>query len=128
MSLRDFLAGFAGPTMTIGESVAAATVGASSILDNQRKPKPRLATSRHAPDRESFTAWRDHPVTQFVMAGLARNAEECREEWMRRSWTQGVADQNALTGLRERADAIMGLVEADYEAWCETLGLEPDNG
>jgi hypothetical protein len=97
-------------------------------IDLSRPPKPRLATVRHAPDRESFLAWRDHPVTQFVMAGLARNAEECREEWLKRSWGTGVAEQTDLTGLRERADAIMGLVDAGYEAWCETLGLEPDNG
>lgn len=89
------------------------------------RPKPQIAVVRDAPSREDFAAWRDHPVTQFVMAGLRRNAGEHRDLWASESWNTGHADQAQLTVLRERADAMMGLVEADYEAWCETLGLEP---
>lgn len=87
--------------------------------------KPRFVKPITAPSREEFTAWRDDPTTRFVMAALARNAEECREEWLRQSWQTGEADQNALTGLRERADALLGFT-ADYEAFCETLALEPE--
>lgn len=80
--------------------------------------------SPSAPTAEEFSAWRDEPVTRFVMAALERNAEECREEWLRQSWETGQADPTILTGLRERADALLGFT-AGYEAFCETLGLEP---
>jgi hypothetical protein len=35
------------------------------------------------------------------------------------------ADQRKLDGLRERSDALLGFT-ADYEAFCETLNLEPE--
>ena len=78
-----------------------------------------------APSRDEFATWRDDPVTRFVMAALDRNADECRDEWLRKSWNTGEADQAVLIGLRERADALLGFT-ADYEAFCETLGLEPE--
>jgi hypothetical protein len=77
-----------------------------------------------APSRDEFAAWRDDPVTRFVMRALERNADECREEWLRKSWEAGQADQRTLDALRERSDALLGFT-ADYEAFCETLGLEP---
>lgn len=95
-------------------------------IDIAPAPKPRLAAVRQAPAREEFAAWRDNPTTRFVMAALVRNAEECREKWVQMSWESGQADQRALDGLRERADALLGFT-ADYDAFCETLGLEPVN-
>jgi hypothetical protein len=97
-------------------------------IDLSPKPKPRLASVRHAPDRESFAAWRDQPVTQFVFAAMhhARLAQE--EMWMQASWGTGKADQNALTELRARADAYAAIEEATYDAMCEWAGVEPDNG
>jgi hypothetical protein len=90
-----------------------------------RITKPRLVAVRRAPSREDFAAWRDEPTTQFVMAALARNAEECRDEWMATSWKGGIADQRQLDALRERSDALLGFT-ADYDAFCETLNLTPD--
>jgi hypothetical protein len=89
------------------------------------KPKPKLAAIRQAPSKESFDAWRDHPVTQFVFAAHRQIAKECREDWDQRSWEAGIADQKALDELRVRADTYNALPEADYTAYCETLGLEP---
>lgn len=86
---------------------------------------PRIAAVNTAPSRDEFAAWRDDPTTRFVMAALTRNAEECREEWLRQSWASGEADPMVLTGLRERADALLGFT-ADYEAFCETLDLTPE--
>jgi hypothetical protein len=98
---------------------------ASSDLAQEMTPRPRLAAVRHAPSRDDFLAWRDEPVTKFIMAALVRNADECAQQWMLASWEGGTADQRTLDGLRERADALRGIAEADYEAFCETLGLEP---
>jgi hypothetical protein len=78
-----------------------------------------------APSRDEFEAWRDDSVTKFVMAALLHNANECRDEWLRLSWEGGEADQRKLDGLRERSDALLGFT-ADYEAFCGTLGLEPE--
>jgi hypothetical protein len=89
------------------------------------RPKPRLAIVNRAPSRDEFASWRDDPTTKFVMAALIRNADECREEWIRSSWSTGEANQMTLVGLRERADALLGFT-ADYEAFCETLNLEPE--
>ena len=96
----------------------------TGVLDLLRQ-KPRLAAVNHAPSRDEFAAWRADPTTMFVMAALARNAEECREEWLARSWGSGEADQRTLDGLRERSDALLGFT-ADYEAFCETLRLKPE--
>ena len=86
--------------------------------------RPRLAAVRIAPTRDEFAAWRNDATTRFVMAALNRNADECRDAWMSASWEGGIADQRKLDGLRERSDALLGFT-ADYEAFCETLGLEP---
>lgn len=88
-------------------------------------PPLRLIQPIAAPSRDEFAAWRDESTTQFVMAALQRNADECRDEWLRLSWEGGEADQRKLDGLRERSDALLGFT-ADYEAFCETLGLEPE--
>lgn len=88
-------------------------------------PIVRIVPTLTAPSRDEFAAWRDNPTTRFVMAALARNADECREQWMQHSWNRGDADQITLTALRERSDALLGFT-ADYEAFCETLNLEPE--
>jgi hypothetical protein len=112
MSLADWfnrsfdLGGNAQPTVTVA-------------------PMLRLVPINAAPSRDEFEAWRDDDVTKFVMAALLHNANECREEWLRLSWEGGDADQRKLDGLRERSDALLGFT-ADYEAFCETLGLEPE--
>jgi hypothetical protein len=103
----------------------ASVVGVAATVALQ--PKPRLATVRSAPSRDEFAAWRDDPTTRFIMAALARNAEECRDQWLSLSWDSGKADQRMLDGLRERSDALLGFT-ADYEAFCETLGLKPEAG
>lgn len=106
------------------DPISAAVVEASADLAREMAPKPRLATVRQAPSRDEFDAWRDEPITQFVMAALIRNAEECREAWMDASWHGGNADQRSLDTYKARADALLGFT-ADYAAFVETLGLEP---
>lgn len=91
----------------------------------RKRDKPRLAAVRAAPSRDEFRAWRDDLTTQFVMAALTRNAEECREAWLEESWGKGNPDEVLLIAMRERSDALLGFT-ASYEAFCETLGLEPE--
>lgn len=95
-------------------------------IDLRPPQRPRLVAVRAAPKRDEWDIWRDNPVTQFVMAALRRNADEHAEQWHEISWQGGNADQRQLDALRERADALRGIAEADYEAFCETLGLAPE--
>lgn len=75
--------------------------------------------------REEFDAWRDHPVTRFVMAAVMRAAVEQQAEWMDVTWTQGrFASERLQVELMTRADAYRALVETDYEGWCEWMGTE----
>jgi len=94
-------------------------------IDLSPRPKPRLAAVNRAPSREEFARWRDDDVTQFVFAALKRNSEECREQWVQSSWEGGLCDPEQLIALRERSDALEGFT-ASYEAFCETLDLEPE--
>jgi hypothetical protein len=113
--------------MSLSDWFGKAFLDASINLQDELtpKPRPRLRVVGQAPSREEFAAWRDEPITQFVMGALSRNAEECREAWMIESWEHGKADDLTLHALRERSDALLGFT-ADYDAFCITLGLEPE--
>lgn len=88
--------------------------------------KPRLAAVRSAPSREAFDAWREHPVTLFVFGACRAQAEYCEANWKDGSWNSGEADQDSLNELKARADTYRALEDSDYEAFCEALGLEPE--
>lgn len=90
------------------------------------RPRPRIAAVNRAPTRDEFAAWRDEPVTQFVFAALRRAQQAQRDGWLVASWQGGDADGNLLTELRARADAYASLEEADYLAFCEWAGVEPE--
>lgn len=74
------------------------------------------------PSEEEFTAWRDDPVTQWVMSACRKAAEDNRQAWLSTSWESGRADQAALSEYRTRADAYRALEDTGYEGWLETHG------
>lgn len=88
--------------------------------------KPRLAAVRSAPSRDEFRAWRDDPTTQFVFAALRAAQANQKAAWDELSWVRGEADEIALCEYRTRADAYAGIEEADYEAFCEWAGVQPE--
>jgi uncharacterized phage-associated protein len=63
---------------------------------------------------EEFDAWRDDPVTAWVMSELSKAAEKQREYWLVMSWDGGVIDKTELEILRERASAYRALAELSY--------------
>lgn len=69
------------------------------------------------PSVEEFAAWREDPVTRWILAACGIAADDCKRNWIERSWQSGQADQDALTELRVRADAYQGLIEADHSDW-----------
>lgn len=60
-------------------------------------------------DEESFAAWRENPVTQFVLTACRKIADENKAAWVEASWVSGNADPDNLLELRTRADAYMAL-------------------
>ena len=72
--------------------------------------------------REEFGGWLTDPVTRWVFQAVHNAAEAERDEWERVSWGNGVANQRVLDQLRDRASALMELVENDFENWAEWNG------
>lgn len=77
----------------------------------KRKAKPVTA--------EEFTAWREDPVTAWVMGELGKAAEAQKTAWIDATWSGGIADQEALTTLRTRADAYSALSQVTYDQLAE---------
>lgn len=75
---------------------------------------------------EEFARWRVDRVTQWVFKAFATVAEENKSEWVRASWEQGVANPLLLAELRTRSDSYRAIIDASYEAHCETNGDEAD--
>lgn len=75
--------------------------------------------------RDELDAWREHPVTAWVIAALESHAAAQRDEWASLSWEGGTADQLALTELRTRADAYRAVADAQYDDFCKALGEVP---
>lgn len=68
---------------------------------------------------DDFLAWRDHPVTRWVMSAAQGAADAQKAEWDRLSWVAGNADPLTLIELRTRADAYSALFENTYAQWSE---------
>ncbi len=77
------------------------------------------------PSLEEFQAWKEHPVTRWVIQACLQAAQAQQEEWTRTSWVQGASDPQLLTELRTRADAYSALDETVYEDWCKIHGQDP---
>ena len=78
--------------------------------------------SKHAiPDAEEFAAWRDQPVTRWVMECLRLKAIEQLEGWTMASWRNGNCDPLLRMELATRADTFSSLNESGYEDFRSTF-------
>lgn len=77
--------------------------------------------------RDEFDLWRKDPVTRWVFAGVAAAQGQEKAEWERVSWGNGIADQQMLTVLKTRADALGELADNDFETWSLWNGEEVEN-
>lgn len=85
--------------------------------------------SNWAPSIEQFIAWRDDPVTRFVLEACEKAAVDQQREWQRITWdAQGgaVFSEKTLAVLQTRADAYRALAETDYLGWCDMMGVQPN--
>lgn len=64
---------------------------------------------------EEFEAWRESPITQWVMLAFQRLAEENKAAWVDTSWETGQADPLQLVELKTRADAYLAMSEMTFE-------------
>lgn len=121
MSLADWFRDAFQPSPPVITGVISA---GAEIL--RQKPKPKLTVVTPAPSREEFAAWRSEPITGFAFAALRAAHRAQKEQWDEASWNGGLAEQETLIMLRTRADAYAALEEADYEAFCQWAGVEPE--
>ena len=68
---------------------------------------------------DDFLTWRENPVTRWVFRAIELATDAQREDWIVRSWENGIADPAVLIELRVRADAYRALYETSYPAWRE---------
>jgi len=100
---------------------------ADAHFTNDRPPVRRPPVwAGYAPSREEFAAWRADPATLFAFAALEAAAEAQKAVWDTESWGRCQANPLLLMELRTRADAYRAMQEADYEGFCEWLGVEPE--
>lgn len=77
-------------------------------------------TKRKKPiSAEEFAAWREDPVTQWVVAELAKASEAQKAAWIEQSWERTDCDPILLTELKTRGDAYSALAEMTYEDLAE---------
>ena len=77
------------------------------------------------PSPDEFSDWKDHPVTQFVIAGLKRYAEAQQEAWSVHAWMSGNLDPIALAKAKTRAECFADLANLSYNDACGAVGVEP---
>lgn len=63
---------------------------------------------------EDFTAWRDHPMTQWFMEAFRLSAKQCADQWAEGSWISGIADQAALSEMRAKASVFEDVFKAEF--------------
>lgn len=79
----------------------------------KRKTKP--------PSEEDFAAWRDNPVTQYVMRAYSQAAEDAKAKWIAHSWDAGVCEPSELIENRTLAAAYLDMVDLTYADLIGTL-------
>lgn len=84
----------------------------------------QLPTPKRPPavSEDEFLAWRDDPVTAWILAACRKASAEQREAWNDASWSGGNADPMLLTELRTRSDAYLALADTTYRGWVRTHG------
>lgn len=77
-----------------------------------------------APTPDEWEAWRDHPVTRFVSAGLVKHAALAKSAWQENAW-HGVMDPLARERAKTRAEVMTHLAELTLEDARGANGMEP---
>lgn len=71
--------------------------------------------NRH-PDPEEFEAWRDSPVTQWVLEAFRIMAQLQRVAWIEHTWHgDGDPTRELQVELRTRADAYQAIADASHD-------------
>lgn len=66
---------------------------------------------------EEFAEWQQHPVTEWVMAAMRREAAAKKQEWADIAWDKGHVDTPTLTEARVLAESYLAIPDTQYEVW-----------
>ncbi len=80
--------------------------------------------AKRAPSEEEFEAWRDHPVTRWVIGAFDIVAEEQKAAWLENTWACGTCDSFDLLQLKTRADTYQAMKDSDYSDFLATYETE----
>jgi seryl-tRNA(Sec) selenium transferase len=81
-----------------------------------------LPSSKPQVDREDFLAWKDSPMTQWVLQRLRAQAQETSQALQDHLWAQVAGDslqwqqsQPSLAHQRGRVEGVIQVAEVTYE-------------
>lgn len=66
-------------------------------------------------DKESFEEWLAHPVTEHVLKRVGELSEKNKQQWVSRSWDQGICNPTELIELKARSQAAQDLSEIEWK-------------
>jgi hypothetical protein len=68
------------------------------------------------PDEEDYRDWLGHPVTEWVVACMNKQAAAQKAKWAEMAW-EGDLDPLLLNEARVRADCYLALPESSFADW-----------
>lgn len=75
---------------------------------------------------DDFEAWRDHPVTRWLLTAFGSQAEAIKEGWEQAAWHNDQLDPIDKTRAHARWDILDALSTLSYEDACEYAGEKPE--
>ena len=69
------------------------------------------------PSAEEFAEWRQHPVTEWVLALMQAHAGSIKDKWAGEAWESPTLDEWALREARVMADCYRAIPDTAYESW-----------
>lgn len=68
------------------------------------------------PSKEEFKDWQGHPVTEWVLAMMKKQADSQKAMWAELAW-KGDLDPLLHKEAQVRADCYAAMPESSYEDW-----------
>ncbi len=68
------------------------------------------------PSEEAFSEWRDHPVTEWILGIMRKQAEAQKQKWAEMAW-EGDLSPLLHREAHVRADCYQAIPDSTYEDW-----------
>lgn len=66
-------------------------------------------------DKDEFTVWREHPVTQAYFEKIAEEVDRTRKSWEEQAWVKGDLSDRTHASHRERVDTLEYMRNLEFE-------------